>query len=203
MESVIILGTGGFAIELFGLLSSANIEVTGFIGPEPIRNLPAKLLGGDEYIELLDSNSNILIAVGNPKTRSRLAEKLRQYKIKQRSFISPESYISPETSISEGTIIYPNTTVHAGVVIEKNVLINSNTTIGHETTVGNFSNVGPGVSVGGCCKIGEKVYIGIGVSIIENITIIDNVIIGGGATVISDIKSAGTYIGLPAKKIEK
>ena len=42
MESLIIIGTGGFAIELFGLLYGMQSKVKGFIGPEPQRNLPGK-----------------------------------------------------------------------------------------------------------------------------------------------------------------
>jgi sugar O-acyltransferase (sialic acid O-acetyltransferase NeuD family) len=203
MESMIIIGTGGFAIELAGLLKSIDIEVTGFIGPKPTIKLPAKWLGNDEYIETLHSNTKILIAIGEPKIRSKLVAKIKQKKLQQQTFVYPDSYISPSASIAIGSIIYPNVTIHAGVILGEYVLINSNTTIGHETIIGEYSNIGPGVSIGGCCKIGDKAYIGIGASTIENITISNQVIIGAGATVVTDIKSTGIYIGVPAKKIEK
>ena len=44
---MIIIGTGGFALELAGLLQSSKIELTGFIGPQPIKKLPVKWLGSD------------------------------------------------------------------------------------------------------------------------------------------------------------
>jgi len=203
MESIIIIGTGGFAIELAGLLKSAGIEIIGFIGPKSIKKLPEKWLGEDDIIETLNSNSKILIAIGNPNIRSKLSDKIKLKKLQQKTFIYPNSYVSPEASIATGSIIYPNVTVHSGVVIEKNVLINSNVTIGHETKIGKFTNIGPGASIGGCCDIGNEVFIGIGASTIENIKITDQVIIGAGATVIDNIKSACTYVGVPAKKIEK
>ncbi len=201
MANMIIIGTGGFAIELAGLLSSVDIGLTGFIGPKPTNKLPAEWLGEDKVIETLDSNSNILIAIGNPLIRSKVSDKIRKKKLQQQTFIYPDSYISSEASIATGSIIYPNVTIHAGVVLGKNVLINSNATIGHHTKVGGFSNIGPGASIGGCCNIGNKSYIGIGVSIIENIAIVDHVVIGAGASVIANIDLNGTYVGVPAKKI--
>jgi len=202
MEGMIIIGTGGFAIELAGLLKSVGIIVTGFIGPKPIGKLPEKWLGDDNVMKALGEKSKVLIAIGKPKIRSKLANKIEQYKLQQQIFIHPSSYISPEASIAAGSIIYPNVTVHSGVVLEKNVLINSNVTVGHETKVGQFVNIGPGASIGGCCNIGNEVFIGIGTSIIENIIISNHVIIGAGATVVDDIPSIGTYVGVPAKKIE-
>jgi sugar O-acyltransferase (sialic acid O-acetyltransferase NeuD family) len=198
---VIIIGTGGFAIELAGLLSDIEVELQGFIGPEPLRKLPGQWLGNDEYIEKLQENTNILIAIGNSSIRSQLTNKINEVKLQQQTFIHPSSYISKYSAIAEGAIIYPNVTIHAGVVIEKNVLVNSNATIGHETKVGDFSNIGPGSSIGGCCDIGRMVRIGIGVSTLEKITISDGVTIGAGATVIDNIYTIGTYVGVPAKRV--
>jgi sugar O-acyltransferase (sialic acid O-acetyltransferase NeuD family) len=203
MESMIIIGTGGFAKELAGLLISVGTSLEGFIGPKPTRELPEKWLGDDEFLENLSPNTKFLIAIGSPKTRSQLADKLNLHKFQQQTFIHPNSHISPDVSISKGSIIYPNVTLHEGVFLEQNVLINSNVTIGHETTVGEFSNIGPGASIGGCCKIGKNAYIGIGVSMVENITIRSRVTIGAGSVVISDINSEGTYIGVPAKRYVK
>jgi len=203
LGGVIIIGTGGFAIELAGLLLDLNIKVHGFIGPKPLRKLPEKWLGDDEVIEKISSKFRFLIAIGNPEIRSNLAQKLKQKKLQQKTFVHPKSCISSKSSIALGSIIYPNVTIHKGVVLGDNVLVNSNATIGHETTVDEFSNIGPGASIGGCCKIGREVYIGIGASIIENIVISDQTLIGAGAVVIFDTKSKGTYVGVPAKKIVK
>ena len=203
MDSIVIIGTGGFALELSGLLSSVGINVQGFIGPEPSRKLPALWLGNDECLDKMPEVSDVLIAIGDPKTRSKLDQKIRNKKIKQYTFVHPESYISSDVIIDEGSVIYPNVTIHSGVIIKRNVLVNSNSTIGHETIVDEFSNIGPGTSIGGCCKIGRESYIGIGSSIIERITIGENVVIGAGATVVSNIITPGTYVGAPAKKINK
>jgi len=199
MEGIIIIGTGGFAIELAGLLKHTGRKVAGLIGPKPTRRIPEKWLGDDEVIETLGKNTEVLIAIGAPKIRMRLADKIKQRNIRQQIFIHPTSYISAEVTIKPGSIIYPNSTIHSGVVLQQNVLINSNATVGHETVVGEFSNIGPGASIGGCCEIGNEVFVGIGSSIIEDVKINNEIVIGAGSVVISDMSDIGTYVGVPAK----
>ena len=201
MEGMIIIGTGGFAVELAGLIRGKDQKVAGFIGPKPIRSMPEKWLGDDDIIETLSKDSKVIIAVGKPEIREKLAELIKKQNIQQQSFTHPSSYVSPEAKLGSGSIIYPNVTIHSGVNLQQNVLINSNVTVGHETEIGKFTNIGPGASLGGCCKIGNQVFVGIGASTVENITINNKVIIGAGAAVVSDVKEIGTYVGIPAKKI--
>ena len=45
------------------------------------------------------------------------------------------------------------------------------------------------------------IIIGAGVTVKNNVTICSDCIVGAGAVVVKDIKEQGTYIGVPAKKI--
>ena len=101
MGNMIVIGTGGFAKELAGLLSSVGMELEGFIGPKPTKELPGKWIGSDRYIEKLSPSSDILIAIGDPQIRSKLAYKLKQQKLHQQTFIHPNSFIFPEIIITE------------------------------------------------------------------------------------------------------
>ena len=51
-------------------------------------------------------------------------------------------------------------------------------------------------------RIGNKVYIGSNATLLP-VRICDDVVIGAGAVVTKDITEPGTYIGNPAKKLEK
>jgi len=197
-KPLVLLGTGGYAIELSGLLIDDGWLVKGFIGPKPVRELPGSWLGQDTILEEIVEEVGILIAIGDPEIREKMAKWLEGKDWQQESFIHSKSFVSQQVKISEGCVIYPNSTIHSKVTLGRGVLINSNSTIGHETNIGDFSNIGPGVSIGGCCKFGKKTYVGIGATTIENLTIVDEVLIGAGATLVSDIAVSGVYIGTPA-----
>lgn len=200
-RTAVILGTGGFAIELHGLLVDAEFEVHGFIGPEPGAALPARWIGPDESVDSVAAGTRLYIAIGDPATRQRLSDWLASRSRPASGFVHPRAWIASSATIADETIIYPNSTVHAAVRLGRGVLVNSNVTIGHETVVGAFSNLNPGVALGGRVRIAERTYVGIGARTIENLAIGENVTIGAGATVVADIVEAGTYVGTPARRL--
>lgn len=198
---LVIVGTGGFALELAGVMSSSGAQIQGFVGPPPVRQLPFEWLGEDKVLASLGQTVRALVAVGDPAARRRINSELTCSGIKLHTFIHNSATVSSDINLQPGCIIYPNVTVHSGVVLDQGVLINSNATIGHETHVGSFSNISPGASIGGCCEIGDCCHIGIGAVIIENVKISPNCTIGAGAVVIRDTATQGTFVGCPAKLI--
>ena len=198
---LVILGTGGFALELGDLLLAAGYALRGFIGPEPKLLLPASWLGGDDVLADLPRPVEALVAVGTPSLRRKLAEKVERLEIQLSSYIAPSAHISARAKIGKGCIVFPNATVHADVKLGSGVLVNSNATVGHETQLGDYSNIGPGVAIGGRCEIGKSVHIGIGASIIELIRVTEGVVLGAGATLVCHADIPGTYVGVPAKRL--
>lgn len=199
--SYIILGTGGFALELSGLLRESGNLIRGYVGPDINRELPEEWLGDDDYLDQIDKENSLLVAIGNPMLRQRVHNKIKNDGREASGFIHPRSWISSSVTLGGACILYPHATLHQDVELGMAVLVNSNTSIGHETKIGMFTNISPGVSIGGRCNIGDRVHVGIGSSIIEDISITDDVVIGSGATVVEDIKEPGTYVGVPARKI--
>jgi acetyltransferase-like isoleucine patch superfamily enzyme len=45
------------------------------------------------------------------------------------------------------------------------------------------------------------VFLGAGATVIDGTTIADDVTVGAGATVVSDIREPGTYVGSPARRL--
>lgn len=199
-DRVVIVGTGGFAVELAGLLRDVGVEVRGCIGPKaPPQAAGLAYLGGAVVIKNWFGEP-MLVAIGEPELRRQLFERITTAGGRVAGFIHPAAYVSSSALIAEGTLVYPHATVHAGVTLGQGVLVNSNATIGHEASIGAFVNVGPGVSLGGRVRIGDGVYVGIGVCMIEGVTVAAGTILGAGAVVVRDCVPAGTYIGVPARR---
>jgi serine acetyltransferase len=80
--------------------------------------------------------------------------------------------------------------------------MNLHSDIGHDCIIGDYVTLAPGARVSGKCNIGEGVYIGSNAVIREGVTIAPWSIIGANCVVLQDITEAGTYAGVPAKRIK-
>ena len=209
MKKVVILGSGGFAIELLSFLQTDNkYQIFGFVSSDlslkgkKINGVP--VLGDDNILEYLikDGVTGAFVAIGNGSIRKLLYKKICDLGFDPINVIHPSAVIASMVSLGRGVIIYPNVTVNTNVKIGNSVLINSNATIGHDVEIGDFVNINPGVNVAGKVVIERGAFIGIGASIIENITIGTESIIGAGAVVIRNIPSKVVAAGVPAKVIK-
>ncbi len=90
-----------------------------------------------------------------------------------------------------------------GLKIGKHSILNRSNHIGHDCEVGDFFSAMPGSIVSGNVTIGEKVYMGNNSSVREKIHISSDVIIGANSTVVKNIITSGTYVGVPSKFLKK
>ncbi len=88
-------------------------------------------------------------------------------------------------------------------LIENNVKIDDLVQIGNSCKIKSNTKLAAGVVVGENSVVGEKSFIGMNVSIKEDIIIEDEVIVGSGASVVTNLEKSSTYVGVPAKKIQK
>jgi sugar O-acyltransferase (sialic acid O-acetyltransferase NeuD family) len=117
------------------------------------------------------------------------------------------------------TLIHPTATVLSDVIIGRacqilaravlgvaaelgdGVIVNSNAQIDHECRIGHGTHVAPGAVILGRVNIGENVFVGANSTILPDLSIASESVIGAGAVVTTDIIEAGTYVGVPAKRL--
>ena len=95
-----------------------------------------------------------------------------------------------------------NACINSSARIGKHCIINTGAIIEHDNIIENFVHISPNSALGGTVRIGENTHIGIGSVVKNNITICKNCTVGAGAVVVKNIEKEGTYIGVPAKKLE-
>lgn len=118
--------------------------------------------------------------------------------------IGEDVFIGPFSEIQSDTVIGDRTRVQSHTFICSRVKIGDDCFIGHGVMFTNDLHPG-GPNRGDPRKliptsIGSRVSIGSG-AIILPVQICDDVEIGAGAVVTKDITEAGTYAGVPAKKL--
>ncbi len=201
-DKIVIIGAGGFGLELYNILKEMNYDCVGFIDyNKQDKKLPLPIIGLESEIEKLMEKykfSNCAIAIGDIDKRRKIANLIQNFPLKVPSIL--DSFIKCfSKDIGNGVIIYPGVIIMNDCKIGNHTLINSGVTLGHDVVIGEYCNISPGVNLAGHIKIGDGSLVGIGSSIKEKITIGKNSVIGAGSVVINDVPDDTTVYGVPAK----
>jgi sugar O-acyltransferase (sialic acid O-acetyltransferase NeuD family) len=116
--------------------------------------------------------------------------------------IHPAAYVDPSAVVGEGTVVLPGCAVDAGVALGDGVFMNVGATIAHHTAVGDHAFLAPGVTIAGKSTVGARCFLGVGSIVADHVVLPDDTVIGAGALVLKSIETAGTYIGVPARRTE-
>ena len=149
------------------------------------------------------NEADFFVAIGNNRTRERIQEKLIDSGLNIVSLIHPSAIIACEVEIDIGTVIMAGVVINSCTRIGKGCIINTNSSIDHDNIIGDYAHVSPGSSIAGTVIIKKASWIGVGSVVSNNITICEDCIIGAGAVVVKDITEPGTYIGAPARRIDR
>jgi len=117
--------------------------------------------------------------------------------------ISPTATIGILAEVGPGTLVGHHAHIGPAAVIGRGVIINTGAVVEHECQVGDFSHISVNATVAGRTRIGSNVFVGAGATVIDKISICDDVIVGAGATVVDHILTPGTYVGTPARLLDR
>lgn len=145
----------------------------------------------------------VSIAIGEPITREKVYNKVKENGVKLATLIHPGVYIDENSIIGEGVTICEGVTITSCVVLENNVYVQPHAVIGHDIHIGKHSVIGSNVEIGGANIIGERVFIGFMVGTLQGLTIGDDVEISAGSIVFRDIEPGMIVMGNPARVIRR
>jgi len=216
-KDIYIIGSGGFAKEVFWLIkdinnyteSSSRYIFKGFITNDKditeitISNKSYKVI----YEDIFLSNSKkkkICIApgIGNPLVLSDAIEKyLNKYEFP--NLIHP-TYTGNNDDIKMGigNIITSGCIFTTGINIGSFNIFNLNTTVGHDVIVGSYNVINPGSNISGGVVICDCNLIGTNSTILQYIKIGNKSIIGAGSVVTKNVEDNVVVIGVPAKVLK-
>jgi sugar O-acyltransferase (sialic acid O-acetyltransferase NeuD family) len=203
-KGLCIFGAGGFAREVFYLALQCGFakDQIDFCDLHEGELLGRPVITEEAYYGW----DNAVIAVGDPKTRKKIANRVQdRHGDVWTSLVAPSANIMDKkgVQVGQGSIICANSVLTCALTIGKHCHLNLGTTLGHDCRLGDFFTSAPGVHLSGNVKAGSRVYLGTGSCTVEGVSICDDVIIGAGAVVARDIVEPGTYVGVPAKKLVK
>lgn len=210
-KKIAIYGFGGFGREVKNLIEDINqdsnqYEFIGFFDDNSNLNdvdTKHKLLGGIKELNDWNEEIAVAIAVGDPKVKKCIVEKIENPNVDYPNLIHPSVIGNPNNyTLGKGCIICANNIITVDISIGDFLILNLSCTIGHDTIIKDFCSIMPGVNVSGEVQLGNCAYIGTGAKIINLVEIGENTIVGAGAVVSKSLPPNCTAVGIPAKPIK-
>jgi sugar O-acyltransferase (sialic acid O-acetyltransferase NeuD family) len=152
----------------------------------------------------LSERRDVVIGIGTPAPRSLVAATLRDNR-----FLEFPNLVHPAVTIDAayvnlgvGNVFCRGVVATCDITIGDFNLFNWNVTVGHDCTIGSCNVINPGSNVSGHVTIGDACLLGTGTQILEHRSVASNSIVGAGSLVRTSITEAGTYVGVPTRKIK-
>lgn len=217
MQNIVIIGAGGFGLEVQWLIERINETHYSKTG-EQLWNILGYIDDGVEIgtavhgysilgrvDDLIGYSSPVAVtcAIAAAKTRKKVIDNIKENKnLSFPNLIDPCAQISNRIDWGKGNIVCAGSVITVDVKIPDFCIINLNSTIGHQVVFESFVTVYPSVNVSGCVTVGECSELGTGMQIIQGKTIGKGTVIGAGAVVVKDIPDECTAVGSPCKPIK-
>lgn len=207
-KSLIIVGGGGFCHEVIWLARECSPawEVKGILDDSPemqgksYRNVPVlgTVMDWDKFTE-----SWFVVAIGSPRTRKKIVEKMLSKGVVQfASLIHPSVSMSESVAIGAGSIITAGCVITSDITLGMHSVVNLLTSIGHDFMAGDYCTIAPHVAVSGHVTLRSGVEIGTGAVLIQGLTFGTGSFIGAGAVVTKNIPENVLAVGCPAKQVK-
>lgn len=209
MNVLAIYGSGGLGIEIAQTVQDieaqhSDWEKTVFVDDVSIK----KSVNGIPILpyskfktQFSTYDAEIVIGVGEPKSRHKLMEIIETDGYQLARIIHPSASVSEYSTIGPGAVVQYGARVAPDAYIGKNTVLNSHSSIGHNCVVGDGCVISSFVPVGGGAKIGNNTFVGMGAIIRDHISIGSDCIISMGAVVFKDIKDGMLAMGNPARSL--
>lgn len=208
MKKILVIGAGGLGKEVIDLIRSVEqFEIEGFLDDNLdkkdtlVNQIP--VLGTVDQLERYCHIKQLIIAIANPQVKKRIAKAAAEVGFQFPNLIHPSVVIGSNLTLGQGNIICAGSILSTEACLHDFITINPQCGIGHESTLKSYSTMYWGVHIGGNTIIHEECELGTHSCVLQGLNITNNVILGAGAVAVKSIEASGTYVGIPAKKVER
>lgn len=200
---ILIVGAGGFGREVRTWVRDAwegrGYGFAGFLDADASRGGPEGTVVGDPDTYRPMPGDGLLLGIGIPGIRRRLAEALTARGGRFLTLVHPTAIVAPSAVIGEGTILCPYAIVSAAATIGRGVLLNYHASVAHDASVGDYSALAPYATLGGFARVGADVFLGLHASIGPGRRVGDRSKVSANSAALADVPADTLVYGVPGR----
>ena len=191
-QRILIVGAGGFGREVLQWALHAwpdeAHKIAGFLSdnPEALAGQNSRLssIGSAADYEPTPGDA-LVLAIGIPGIRRRVAEMLLARGAEFLSLVHPAAIVADSAAVGGGTILCPYSIVSDHCRLGRFVLMNYHSSVGHDASAADFCVFSPYATLGGGAAIGEDVFLGLHASVGPRVAIGDRCKVSAGSVALA------------------
>ena len=215
---MVILGTGGNALDVLDLVQALNTQGTGWdvIGvlddaaDRSARPFGLPVLGRLEDAARLSApggplaEARFVNAIGSERNHAQRAEILARTGLAPEQFttlVHPGASVSPRAALGHGCCVGFGACVGGQARIAEQVWIGPGCVVGHDCVLDYAAVMAPRSTISGFVRLGYCCYLGSAAAVRQNISVGSQALVGIGAVVIRDVAPRTVVVGNPAREL--
>lgn len=204
MLRLIIVGAGGLGREVYEYSKEAFAQgeygYCGFIDDSYNEGdtSSAALLGAIDEYEPMDTD-RLLLAIGEPRIRSKISEVLIARGAHFATLIHPKSHVASSATIGVGSIIAPFATLGAFAHVGAFTHVHFYASAAHDTHIGDCVSISPYAVANGGAHLGDGAFLGTRSTVNPGRQVGEASKVTAGSVVYQDVPAFSIAHGNPAK----
>lgn len=203
---ILVVGAGGFGREVLAWIRDAWPSCADRVGgvlSDDLNRLDgfcvdAHILGTvADYVPL--EGDYLVLAIGVPYTRRRVAEALVSRGGRFVTLVHPTAVVADNATLGNGCVVCPYAIVSDSAQLGAFVLINYHASLGHDAYAGHYSVLAPYATLGGNARMEDEGFLGLHASIGPGIRLGARSKVSANSCVLSCTPDDSLVFGVPGR----
>ncbi|MBM7770574.1 sugar O-acyltransferase (sialic acid O-acetyltransferase NeuD family) [Actinokineospora baliensis] len=210
-QPLLLVGAGGLAREVLAAARAlpSEFKTIGMLDDNPAQHGSdvdgVPVLGPSDLVHE-HTDALVLVCVaspGKPAGRANVVRRLDLPAERYATLVHPAASVAPGVELGEGTVLLAGTVITAPQRVGAHVLAMPHVLFTHDDSVADFVTCAGRATLAGAVTVAESAYLGAGSLVRQGIRIGARAVLGMGAVVLSDVPDDQTWVGVPAKPLNK
>lgn len=145
-----------------------------------------------------DVQQEVIVALGNPRSRLAISQKARDLGFSLANVVHPSATVMPSAKLGGGVLVAPRAVINSFAEVGEACLINTGAIVEHDCVLGPGVQAAPGAVIGGRVLLGRGAFICMSATVLPRVRIGEYCVVSAGAVVTRDVPDGTVVRGAPA-----